>query len=698
MLIKNKILHITTLLKSYFLPTFCLASFVIAIFFYITGINIIFWEQVIALYICSILGAITLFLYTEKRININIFVKQICLYLFVDGLCILTFLQINQSAKHHLIAYLPLIFLFTLITGSYFLFKNLNVLSINIPKVPSFVKSNLIINIVLILIIAAGFLLRLYELGRLNVLVDEQFAFYAAKNLLINGTPTVHYTTADFFGDIYYSRTIPLTYLVAFSFYIFGISEFSLRLPSIIISTATIYYLYLLGKELTGNKWVGILSAGFFAFSSWAIFYGRYARHYVFDGFLAIALIYHLLKGWTSRDSSIHKIYFTFFLISIPWIELNLLIILLPIFIFLIFEKGVKNIITTKSNWIILITFVISLTQYFIFTGAHTYHNIYQAPSEDRYAICVNTTCKFFVFAEGIYNGLFKNIHFNNYFFTLLYSYSPYLLILASLGLILFFTKIKLNKIIATLPILLIFMSFYNPWSSGSSIIYRSWEPRDVSFLIPLFFLYTTIAIYLLWMNNKKTIAITASIVTILTGVSTIPYTLKYGIDIKDTPYQIMESERFYTNTKAPALYVLNNFKATDKLIFDPMEYLYKVYLDIEPNWRIGWPEPKDYKSLDQYNLLMEQYHFIPDDIAILDEKIKKVVSINERVWLIDSSYNNINLKSRVRKGNIRKFLDTEAQKCLVYSEAYTRVFLFNNSCWNTSSDKINNASTQITN
>lgn len=187
---------------------------------------------------------------------------------------------------------------------------------------------------------------------------------------------------------------------------------------------------------------------------------------------------------------------------------------------------------------------------------------------------------------------------------------------------------------------------------------------------------------YSFWSLKKKIIPIVITTLIVFGGFSTTPYTLNYGDDMEGNIFQIMESEKFYTNIKEPSLMIKNNLLPTDKIIYDPMENLYMVYLDKEPNWRVGWPEPKDYKSIEEYRKISSAYNTIPDDTENLEEIIKSFTENGERIWLIEASYNNINLKSRVRKGNIRKFLDNGAQKCLYYSKDYSRVFLFDKNCW----------------
>src|SRR3989344_5015492 len=76
-------------------------------------------------------------------------------------------------------------------------------------------------------LIIIAFILRIWGVGRLGLTVDEHFAYAVGKNLL-----TEHKFL--FSENIYYYRGWTYSILVALSFFFFGISEFSLRLPGVI--------------------------------------------------------------------------------------------------------------------------------------------------------------------------------------------------------------------------------------------------------------------------------------------------------------------------------------------------------------------------------------------------------------------------------------------------------------------------------
>jgi uncharacterized membrane protein len=92
----------------------------------------------------------------------------------------------------------------------------------------------------------------------------------------------------DFHPPLYY---ILMKYWVA----IFGNSEISLRIPSIIFGLATIYMIYLIGKKIFSEK-TGLLTSILLATSGLAIYYSQEARMYMMAAFLVSAAFYLFLE------------------------------------------------------------------------------------------------------------------------------------------------------------------------------------------------------------------------------------------------------------------------------------------------------------------------------------------------------------------------------------------------------------------
>jgi len=88
----------------------------------------------------------------------------------------------------------------------------------------------------------------------------------------------------------------PLYYLIMKGWTsLFGYSEISLRIPSVIFALATIYFTYLIGKKLF-NKNTGLVASIFVATSGLSIYYSQEARMYGLAMLLVSATFYFFLE------------------------------------------------------------------------------------------------------------------------------------------------------------------------------------------------------------------------------------------------------------------------------------------------------------------------------------------------------------------------------------------------------------------
>jgi len=160
-------------------------------------------------------------------------------------------------------------------------------------------------------LIVIGFYLRFNNLGYLSFSVDEFFTTYAAIGIFEHGTPAMP-------SGMLYTRSILNTSLIALSFKIFGINEFSARIVSVIFGTLMIPLVYLMGAKFA-NKRVGLLAAVLITFSVWEIVYAREARMYAqfqFFYLLAAYLFYSGLNKNNLKTLSISAIAFICALLS----------------------------------------------------------------------------------------------------------------------------------------------------------------------------------------------------------------------------------------------------------------------------------------------------------------------------------------------------------------------------------------------
>ena len=144
--------------------------------------------------------------------------------------------------------------------------------------------------VALVLILAAGLLLRLYHLGYLGLSTDEGSTALFSHAISISGLPCID-------GECYL-RGFPYLYLVSFFTGIFGSTEFWVRLPGLAITATIIPLMYFITKRLSNHS-SALIVVSLVAFTDWNMMLSRYARMYnllLLFILISIALFSHYLK------------------------------------------------------------------------------------------------------------------------------------------------------------------------------------------------------------------------------------------------------------------------------------------------------------------------------------------------------------------------------------------------------------------
>lgn len=147
-------------------------------------------------------------------------------------------------------------------------------------------KSNLILGFIVVI----ALVLRIIRIDQ-SVWLDEAISVQAVIQNNFWGIIT-KFTLGDFHPSGYYLLLELWTTL-------FGTSEISIRIPSIIFSILTIFFGYKLATRLF-NKQVGLLSALFIATNPLFVYYSQEARMYSMAAFFVVASFYFLngvIKG-----------------------------------------------------------------------------------------------------------------------------------------------------------------------------------------------------------------------------------------------------------------------------------------------------------------------------------------------------------------------------------------------------------------
>jgi len=157
-------------------------------------------------------------------------------------------------------------------------------------------------NPILILIVLLGAGLRLVAIGEMppSLNWDEVSHGYNAYSILKTGRdewgesfPTIFRAYGDYKLPVY-------IYLTAISEFFLGLSEFSVRLPSVLAGIATVAFTYLLVNEILKNKKIALLSALLAAIEPWSLFLSRGAFEANLALFFIVSGIYFFFKGINS--------------------------------------------------------------------------------------------------------------------------------------------------------------------------------------------------------------------------------------------------------------------------------------------------------------------------------------------------------------------------------------------------------------
>lgn len=155
--------------------------------------------------------------------------------------------------------------------------------------------------IILAVITLAALLLRYYQLGFLSLWVDEYMHVSPAYRFLKGGSMMQSDNNGIF-----------LTWVIIAFFKLFGASEITARIPSILFGSLSIPLIYFLAKKLF-NRNVGIIAAFLGAFSLYAIIWSRIARNYAsFEfAYLLLLIVIWMAFNYTSETEKGKNNFFT---------------------------------------------------------------------------------------------------------------------------------------------------------------------------------------------------------------------------------------------------------------------------------------------------------------------------------------------------------------------------------------------------
>lgn len=138
--------------------------------------------------------------------------------------------------------------------------------------------------VIFVLIILAALVTRFFDLESRVMSHDESlhtyFSYLLYKDAVYQHTPMMH-------GPFQF-------HIIALTYYLFGVSDFTARIPTVLFSIATVWMVWYWRRYL-GKA--GALIAGFLlVISPYMLYYGRYVRNETFAGLSGIVMLYVMLR------------------------------------------------------------------------------------------------------------------------------------------------------------------------------------------------------------------------------------------------------------------------------------------------------------------------------------------------------------------------------------------------------------------
>ncbi len=224
----------------------------------------------------------------------------------------------------------------------------------------------------LLLIIAAGFLLRLFcALDPALHQWDERFHALVAKNIMEEPLSPKLYKEVPLDYDYkhwgknhiwLHKQPLPF-WVIGASFKVFGVNLLALRLPALLLSTLLIAVTFLIGSKLFNDR-IGVLAAFFHSVNGLIIEIGsgRVATDHVdlfFFFFIEMAILFSVLHRDKRSNWNIIQIgLLTGMAVLSKWLPG---LIVLPVFVVLNFKKQKIRTILTEGTMIFMIALLVSL-------------------------------------------------------------------------------------------------------------------------------------------------------------------------------------------------------------------------------------------------------------------------------------------------------------------------------------------------
>ncbi len=475
---------------------------------------------------------------------------------------------------------------------------------------------------ILIILIVIGFFFRIYFLGYQSFWMDESYTINAAQGILKHGYPLMD-------SGVLYGTYFLNTYLTALFIGLFGLSEFSTRLISVIFGCLMIPLIYFVGKEF-GNKKIGLISAALVAFSVWEIVWSRQARMYMqlqFFYFLSLLFFYRFIQNKNKKNLFL-LLLFTFFAVLSHSFGYVLLVVYFVYLIIIYFKKiiNIKGLIQFKKyiskQIIILLVILIGFLAYYL-------------PKIIRSVLTTRVTEKMDYFHK--YLSYLTDVHSIIFYF-------------AVIGVVLTLKDFKRKS--------LLILAYIIPFYFISNHVYVI-HYRYLFFILPILFFFSCYSfLYLIdlskYLKYKKVISIIIALILIF-----------FVFNSNELIYKPQKEYNLELETPQPDFknafeYVKENI-ASDELIITPYTSLARIYLG-RVDYSIDYnPTGIQFGSITYVNTTYDVYTNVT---TILNLTMLEELTFDNSGYIIVDKFSlrrmNQNLSAKIQNLTLVKDIDKD--------------------------------------
>lgn len=513
-----------------------------------------------------------------------------------------------------------------------------------------------------------GFSIRLYGLGELSLWWDELITGTVVTRIRETGLPLQPS------GLEYYWRGVAYHYFVVMFTYLFGLTEFAIRFPSVLFGMGIVFLSFLVGKKI--DKWVGLLVLLFMTFSTYNIEYSRFARFYVMNAFLFMLSIFFVYEGFFKGRMKYKITSLILFLIMMHTVQLGRFFMFViggyfgyELIRFVISRGKVEVVKQNKFNFVFLGFSLIILQlgnlfqRFFSIHVVRAYEVVDTVAAPAPYPIIQFPDWAFFKFIDSAHIPLIF----------------IFIFLLFSLFTLLKNIKDDNNRFLTYVSIVFVIsvisFEFLNRGITGARIC-LIFEGLYVIFSI--YIIYIILRIY----NKQKKIlkVVSLSFVVLLLVLITPNFyervNINYGDDVSKDPFRTTHVAAYRADYKTQYLY-LNGYIAEEAIWINVKDSPY-FYINKIPTYVLN----QNYRW-NTYALLDETGDFRTGEGSILINKvddIKKIIenNPNKKVWLVVNGGSvNILTTTHTREDFLRFLKENENKTIYQSPDKYSRVLLF---------------------